>query len=100
MTPICFILAFTSATADFSEGEIHVSKREGHKLHNGNFIFLWIDTVLWKMVLTTNTGKVLTSGSLEDAKSATWKESSTWGVGEYTILNFRGRVGANSNTGE
>ena len=61
----------------------------GFLLDNGNFIFTWNDAGLRKMVLVSNSGLKIKSGYL-NMPATTWKDTSTWKVGQYTISNFQG----------
>jgi len=83
---------FTSATADFSQGNlpgVRAHGVQGHMLENGNFIFYWINGPYRKMVLTTNDGRQIKSGWVKKDDSS-WTDISKWQPYGYSISNFKG----------
>ena len=68
-------------------------------LDNGNFIFLWENDVIRKMVLTTNVGTTIRKGKMSLTKS-TWLDPTTWKKEndfEFYITNFVGMNGKKYN---
>ena len=70
-------------------------------LDNGNFIFLWENDDIRKMVLTNNVGATIQKGKMTFKKS-TWQDPTTWKK-EYSkdldfyITNFVGMNGKKYN---
>ena len=104
---------YSGATADFYQEGIVAALAvnvNGYLLEDGNFIFRFVAPGYEKMVLTSNTGNIISSGFVEVGKrnkkqcqsqkciriwENRWKEVPKWTNNnmEYSIKNFKGYGG-------
>ena len=88
-------IKFTGAFANFHQANLkglQARRVKGYRLSNGNFIFVWKNGGLWKMVLTSNTGRFIKDGYVKNP-GKTWKNPKTWTTHKpkfYTIHGFHG----------